>query len=323
MVAERRTPSRAGPAKGEKARSRSPGPGKTSGQRGKGASETPADQDTQSIPWGGLLAVVGLVAAVGAMVVLGVPRNASLVDSGAADGAGVNLMGFSQLEVDAFCSSLTMILVSEVGDKTFFIAAVLAMRHSRAVVLGGALGALALMTVLSAIIGEILTKLIPHQYTHYAAVGLFIVFGIKLLKDAQGMSAGGPSEELEEVEAELSKDDKKKDPDAAAGGGQKKDMTLSLVNSVLWQAFTLTFLAEWGDRSQVSTIALAAKTKDAISVTAGGVLGHACCTSLAVVGGRLLASRISERTVTLAGGALFLIFAVHGMLQDPTSSHND
>ncbi len=49
--------------------------------------------------------------------------------------------------MDAFFSSVTMILVNELGDKTFFIAAVLAMKNSRAVVLGGALGALALMTV--------------------------------------------------------------------------------------------------------------------------------------------------------------------------------
>ena len=70
-----------------------------------------------------------------------------------------------------------MILASEVGDKTFFIAAVLAMKHSRAVVLVGALGALALMTVLSAILGDITKRIMPHEYTHYLAVLLFIVFG--------------------------------------------------------------------------------------------------------------------------------------------------
>jgi len=49
----------------------------------------------------------------------------------------------------AFVASLSVIIVSELGDKTFFIAAILAMRHSRLVVFGGAIAALGLMTVLS------------------------------------------------------------------------------------------------------------------------------------------------------------------------------
>lgn len=51
--------------------------------------------------------------------------------------------------IHAFIASLSVIIVSELGDKTFFIAAIMAMRHSRVTVLAGALGALALMTVLS------------------------------------------------------------------------------------------------------------------------------------------------------------------------------
>ena len=46
-------------------------------------------------------------------------------------------MSSSEVQLDAFISSLTMILVSELGDKTFFIAAVMAMKHPRAVVLAG------------------------------------------------------------------------------------------------------------------------------------------------------------------------------------------
>lgn len=49
----------------------------------------------------------------------------------------------------AFIASLSVIVVSELGDKTFFIAAIMAMRHPRMIVFVGAITALALMTILS------------------------------------------------------------------------------------------------------------------------------------------------------------------------------
>lgn len=51
--------------------------------------------------------------------------------------------------IHAFVASFSVIVVSELGDKTFFIAAIMAMRHSRLTVFAGAMSALALMTVLS------------------------------------------------------------------------------------------------------------------------------------------------------------------------------
>lgn len=51
--------------------------------------------------------------------------------------------------VNGFIQSFTAILASELGDKTFFIAAIMAMRHSRITVFIGAISALALMTLLS------------------------------------------------------------------------------------------------------------------------------------------------------------------------------
>lgn len=49
----------------------------------------------------------------------------------------------------AFVETLSMILFSELGDKTFFIAAIMAMRHPRLIVFTGAIAALVLMTLLS------------------------------------------------------------------------------------------------------------------------------------------------------------------------------
>ena len=54
-----------------------------------------------------------------------------------------------------FVASLSVIVVSELGDKTFFIAAIMAMRHPRLVVFTGALLALVVMTVASLLLGSV------------------------------------------------------------------------------------------------------------------------------------------------------------------------
>lgn len=53
-----------------------------------------------------------------------------------------DLMSLTNNFVKATVNSLFMILVTEIGDKTFFIAAVLAMRNARVVVYAGAMGKL-------------------------------------------------------------------------------------------------------------------------------------------------------------------------------------
>ena len=181
-----------------------------------------------------------------------------------------------------------MIIVTELGDKTFFIAAIMAMRHPRLVVYLSAMLALALMTVLSAMIGFALPSLMPRKYTHWASTALFVYFGFKLLSDAYAMGGDAPSaakEELEEVEQELAE----KDGDVEEG----TSVITKTQMAIFIQGFTMTFLAEWGDGSQIATIALAS-AKDPYGVTLGGVIGHGLITGVAVIGGRLLATRISE-----------------------------
>ena len=51
--------------------------------------------------------------------------------------------------IHAFIATLSVIVVSELGDKTFFISAIMSMRHSRLTVFAGAMSALALMHVMS------------------------------------------------------------------------------------------------------------------------------------------------------------------------------
>lgn len=75
----------------------------------------------------------------------------------------------------------------------------------------------------------------------------------------------------------------------------KQRSAWNLLLRILMQAFTMTFLAEWGDRSQLTTIILAAR-ENVYGVIIGGVIGHAICTGLAVIGGRMIAQKISVRT---------------------------
>ena len=108
---------------------------------------------------------------------------------------------------------------------------------------------------------------------------------------------------------------------AAAVGSSADAGSITRDWPILTQAFTITFLAEWGDRSQIATIAMAA-AQDPWGVAFGSVLAHWCCTAIAVIGGRLLAARISERTVAFAGGVLFLIFALHSFFAGPEASYH-
>src|SRR5690606_28852201 len=70
---------------------------------------------------------------------------------------------------------------------------------------------------------------------------------------------------------------------------------VSLLLSPAWvQTFVMTFLGEWGDRSQIATIAMAAG-QDYWWVTLGATAGHAICTGIAVLGGRAIAGRVSMK----------------------------
>ncbi|KAF2872146.1 hypothetical protein BDV95DRAFT_606707 [Massariosphaeria phaeospora] len=253
--------------------------------------------------------------------------------------------------------SFTMIIFSEIGDKTFLVAALMAMRHPRLLVFSAAFSALIVMTVLSAVLGHALPALIPERLTHFAAAGLFAVFGVKLLREGLAMSPDeGVGEEMREVEQELEEKEhlaRRKghrkssiSPYALESGRARRSRSnsrlpaparspsssparspspsrtslssafsgmnnlFSLLLSPAWvQTFVMTFLGEWGDRSQIATVAMAAGS-DYWWVTSGAIFGHGLCTAGAVIGGRAIAGKVSMRVVTLGGAIAFLAFGI-------------
>ncbi|XP_028856109.1 putative divalent cation/proton antiporter TMEM165 [Denticeps clupeoides] len=227
--------------------------------------------------------------------------------------------------IHAFVASISVIIVSELGDKTFFIAAIMAMRYNRLTVLAGAMLALGLMTCLSVLFGYA-TTIIPRIYTYYVSTALFAIFGIRMLREGLRMSPDEGQEELEEVQAEIKKKDEELQRSKLANGAPDLESGAatiipqrkwhSVISPIFIQALTLTFVAEWGDRSQLTTIVLAAR-EDPFGVAVGGTLGHCLCTGLAVIGGRMIAQKISVRTVTIIGGIVFLAFAFSALFIKP------
>ncbi|CAO1616916.1 unnamed protein product [Parajaminaea phylloscopi] len=253
----------------------------------------------------------------------------------------------------AIWSSFSMIIFSEIGDKTFLIAAILAMRHSRLVVFAGAFASLAVMSVLSAALGAAFPSLLPKSLTTLLASLLFFVFGAKMWLEGRQMSGDEMGEEWEEAKKEIEEEEAEEhelrrtgDDEGDIEQGRNstpqtraaprieihtgadehsqhhskastgmlqgfKEGTRNLCglcfSPVFGQAFVLTFLGEWGDRSQIATIALAA-AHNVTLVSLGTIAGHSLCTALAVLGGAWLASRISPKHITLGGAALFLLF---------------
>jgi putative Ca2+/H+ antiporter (TMEM165/GDT1 family) len=249
----------------------------------------------------------------------------------------------------SYLLSLTMILFSEVGDKTFLIAALMAMKHDRLLVFSAAFSALIAMTILSAVLGHAVPTLVPKRFTNFLAAGLFLVFGARMMREGLAMQPGeGVGAEMQEVEMELEEKEAlareqgrrrssvspyslemgmgrgssrktrpasrlpspPRSPSSSPEGIRSPPRSnmqsvlaglnnlLSLLLSPAWvQTFVMTFLGEWGDRSQIATIAMAAG-QDYWWVTGGAVSGHAVCTGVAVIGGRAIAGKVSLRVGT-------------------------
>ena len=133
----------------------------------------------------------------------------------AADGAAAALAQQTNSWVNSlvetgFYQAFSLVFLSEIGDKTFFIAGLLAMKTSRFVSFVGSMAALGAMTILSVLIGQIFHA-VPSGFGEgiplddIAAALAFAFFGVKTLMEALQMDENSPSvmdEELADVKIE-------------------------------------------------------------------------------------------------------------------------
>ncbi len=202
----------------------------------------------------------------------------------------------------AFGSSFGAITLAELGDKTFFMALILAARHQRRWVFLGSFAALALVTLLSLGVGFGLRELLPERLLPWLAALLFLAFGGKLLLEAQALPGDAAHDEAEEAEL--------------AVNAAERQRPISRPLPVTWEAFSLVFVAEMGDRTQFATILLATAPSFAFGgLVAGALAGHALVTALAVGAGRWIGQRVDERLLYRLSGGLFLLFGLGALGQ--------
>jgi putative Ca2+/H+ antiporter (TMEM165/GDT1 family) len=171
-------------------------------------------------------------------------------------------------------SSFLLVAASEMGDKTQLLAFSLAARYRRPwTVMGGILLATVLNHALAASAGSWIASQVPPRLMAAVLGVTFIAFGLWTLKP----------DTLDEARA----------PDRFGP---------FLTTTVLF------FLAEMGDKTQLATVALAARYASVVAVTIGTTAGMLAADGLAVFVGERLATRVQMRWVRMAAAALFFAF---------------
>lgn len=140
------------------------------------------------------------------------PFSANAIDLASLTGGATELATSTtswvqSLSETGFYQAFTLVFLSEIGDKTFFMAGLLAIQTSKFTSFIGSMAALAVMTIISVLIGQIFHA-VPAGISQgvplddVAAVLAFAFFGFKTLQDAIAMDDDQSvmEEELEEAE---------------------------------------------------------------------------------------------------------------------------
>src|SRR4051794_4341902 len=190
-------------------------------------------------------------------------------------------------------TALVLIVPVELPDKTFVATLVLATRYRPLLVWIGVGAAFLVQTLVAVIAGGLISRL-PHRPVVAFAAVMFLVGGIVLLRHARHAD-----EEEAETEAEF---------------GAKVKQPATGFKAVV-ASFTVLFVAEWGDLSQLLTAGLVVRTKDPLSVFVGAWVGLLLVSALGAAAGRALLRRVRLATVQRVGGAVCLVLAVLSGLQ--------
>jgi len=181
--------------------------------------------------------------------------------------------------VEAFLVSTGVVALGEMGDKTQLLAILLAAKFRRP---------------LPIILGILVATLVNHAFAGAFGDWVAKALGPDILRWVIGVS-------FIAMAGWMLKPDKV--DDEAAGGKQRF--------GVFGTTVVAFFLAEMGDKTQIATVALAARYNDLVSVVAGTTIGMMLANVPAVFLGERIAKKVP---MTLVHGVAAAIFAVLGLL---------
>ncbi len=178
--------------------------------------------------------------------------------------------------MEILIKSFIFITATEMGDKTQLLAFMLAAKFKRPwPIFWGIFVATVLNHSLAAYAGKYVTNLIPEPYISWVLSALFIGFGLWILI-----------------------------PDSDEGLTTESRFGPFLTTVMAF------FLAEMGDKTQLSTVALAAEHREVLLVTIGTTLGMMASDGLAVFLGPKLTERLPMKYIHYFASAIFIIFGI-------------
>lgn len=176
----------------------------------------------------------------------------------------------------ALLNSFFLVFIGEMGDKTQLLALMLYQRFKRPyLILLGIFIATLFNHLGSAYLGTLFQDVASVQYTKYILSAIFFIFGIWILF-----------------------------PDKAEENKKINSSNILLTTTALF------FIAELGDKTQLTTIALSAKYNDLFIVTAGTTLGMLASNGLVIIFGDQLLKNIPMQWIRRLACLLFFIFGV-------------
>jgi len=186
------------------------------------------------------------------------------------------------MDFSILLSAFSLIFLAEMGDKSQILVMTLAHRYPIAPVIAGTFGAFVLLNLLAVWVGLSLFQWLPQEVVLAAAGGLFLFFGYRSWR-----TTGDDDEETE----------------------GKRGM------GALVASFTLIFVAELGDKTQLALIALAAGTGEVWSVFIGGTLALWAVSLIGILFGATLLRRVPRVLVHRLAALLFVTFGILALAQ--------